>query len=363
MATTLPLGQFINLPSRDARTTLNQDFGEMGAISASTEKIGLIFHVPKSGTIVGVVFPFGSVTTNDPLVTVALQTVDTTSGSANNPTGTNYGGSLPGTAGSSPYGVADSTLAGSATAVAGDLVAVVIGFNSFNTGDAVVVACGTWTPSFMPCCNRFNGSSWVKKSVTPLMALKYSDGSQVTPILCGVTCRDTTVDIGSGSNPNEYGIKFTTPFETRIVGGRCVATYLSGTAQQAFTVFVYDAVGSVLTSVILNTNTSISDSMFCFTFPTAVVIAADTPYYISIRPISGSANLRLTKKTFLNSAAMIGDYGTGAKGVTRNGEAWTEDATIAYPIQLFLDQIPSGSVSVIEASRSGLQNPYPFRRV
>ncbi len=126
-------------------------------MDASGEKAAFIFKIPKSGTITEIGFRTGAVTTADTLK-AGLYTVDT----SNNPTATAYGGMVAGTqaspAANTWYAVALGT---NCTATAGDVVAVVIEFNSYVAGNLNISRTGwkQWNQRFttLPSASR---QSW-----------------------------------------------------------------------------------------------------------------------------------------------------------------------------------------------------------
>lgn len=248
-------------------------------IDATNEKMSFIFSIPKTGTVSKIGFLLGTVTTGDTLY-VGLKTLD----GSGNPTAVNYGGSTVGT-----QVVADGddnasftvSLGTSASVVKGDMVGVVIGFNSYVAGNIEIrsVSQSTFTATYVPYpTGAHYTTTWSRLNSTPIFWLEYDDGSYThLPGVAGINSLTTNVH-NSGSTPDEHALLFSLPINTRCIGFCCyVGTAASGAN---FDIILYDSDGSTVlaTKTILDIHTSsaVTANGIYGLFDTPVSLVADT---------------------------------------------------------------------------------------
>lgn len=191
-------------------------------LDASGEKAAYIFQVAKTGNIRSIRFKLGTVTTGDTLK-LGLYTV----GTDGKPTTTPYGGMVAGT-----VVVSDTddnlgktvTLGTDASAVRGDIVAVVIEFDAYVAGNLNLLwfRCGTSNTSVFPYGALYTAGAWVTNALNPALAIEYDDGSYalmpgVMPLTEGTSAY---VINNSAATYDAVGLLFTLPTRVRIAGIR-----------------------------------------------------------------------------------------------------------------------------------------------
>lgn len=304
------------------------------AMSASAHKVAFLFQIPKSGTVAKIGFRTATVTTSDTLK-VGLQTITT----GNVPSGTQYGGSTPGT----QAGLASNTgytvsLAGNASVTQGDRVAVVVEFNSYVAGNLNIACIQNDAVGIgYPLCKLFS-ASWALQNRAPIFWLEYDDGSYA-PIKGIFPFSDFVSQVYvNSSTPDEYGIKFKMPIKCRL---RSVRFAGGLNASGDVTVKVYDSDGStVMASLQLTTdNMTMSTRMLHLMFSSSPTILADTYYRVTV--VNNNAN-NLTVDLFTLMTAAVQDMLDGGQNLhltqrTDSG-AWTDTTTKRMPIELEFDQ-------------------------
>lgn len=322
-------------------------------IDASTEKFAMVFRIPKTGNIHKIGFLTGTVGTSDTLK-VGLQTL-----SGGDPTGTAYGGMTAGTQASlSSNTWYTVTLAGDASAMAGDEVAAVIEFNSFVAGSVnlqVINPSSAISRSF-PYIGHYTGS-WAKGPYAPVLYIEYDDGS--TDHIAGVFPYSALAEtaFNSGSTPDEYAIRFQVPFPSRYRG------YWGWIgANGNYDVVLYDSDGTTALSTIsvLAVNSTTAAARWIERkIATGVSLSANTTYRLAFKPTTGS-NITINIAT-ISTAAIFGQMegGTAFYRSTRtDAGAWTDTTTSRLLAGLFLDQFDdatggSGGGRLVSGSLAG----------
>jgi hypothetical protein len=311
------------------------------AMSASGHKCALVFRIPKTGNITTVGIRTGTVTASDAL-SVGLYTVDTGTG---NPTATAYGSMAAGVQSSVSsntfYPVA---LGASASATQGDVVAVVIAFNSYVSGNLYISGVGTNDTYSFPYADRYDGSSWTKSTSPIVTTVLYNDGT-VENIGPAAYASVTNTTFNSGSNPDEIAVKFKLPFPYRVKGFWAVAT--AAAAGGDFDVVLYDASGNQLASVSfdgdqMGTTGSGGNFVQAF-FNTPQVCQANQWYRLALKPTTTS-NVRRSNLSVYSAAYM--DALAGGQNFimsTRmDGGSWTDSTTDRPLMGLVIDQLAAG---------------------
>lgn len=327
----LQSGPFIDLPpnwgTNAGVSTLTMD--------GTTTKIGFVFQVSQSGTISKLYFSIGTITTNQTLK-VGLQTVD----SSGKPTGTAYGGSSTATLTPTAATINSVTLGTSATATAGDVVALVVEWDS-TTGSLVLNYFNVNSP--LPYRLSFTSGAWggIAQGI-PFCQIEYDDGTR-PPHGCVPAYQGTSDAFKSDSNPDERGIKFTLPFPARVIGAWLT---VSAPASANFDIVLYDSGGSVLTSCSIDVakyKNNLAQAYRVF-FGTRVSLVAGSAYYLIVKPTQATANVTLARWNFSTSSALRATFAPNAwQAVRTDAGAWTEDQTQLPSMGLVIDKLDDGA--------------------
>ncbi len=312
-------------------------------MDATGEQIAFIFKIPKSGTITTLSIRTGAVTVTDTLK-LGLYTVDT----SNNPTTTAYGSMTAGTqalpASNTWY---DVTLGGNCTATAGDVVALVIEFNSYVAGNLNIATLGGTSGSHANICgfpeSRQYTASWAAIPTRPLFALTYSGPSYGFIYGAYPVSAITETNFNSSSTPDERGLKFSLPFPARLSGFwfNCLVNNVLGAAD----IVLYDTDGTTVlqTCSVDFQKVNATPRMFYFQFATAQALSKDVYYRLVIKPTTTTSNAYYS---FTVSAAGLLDCFEGGQNfhlTTRtDAGAWTDTTTQRPYIGLILDQLDDG---------------------
>jgi hypothetical protein len=266
-------------------------------IDATGEKIAWIGRVwnkdRASKSIRKVGFRFGTVTkAGGSGLTVSLQNVDTANGPPFQPDGTQdqtvaIANGDAGFASNSWYQT--GALSADRSVSFGELIAVVVEYDGSGRLGADAVNFTNPAASISPALQGVSllTASWAAVAVLPSIILEFSDGTFGTvesalPTSTGLS----TVNVNSGSTPDEYAIEFQVPAAMKVDGGWFNATAAAGAD---FDITLYDAGGSSLASVSVDANTvrSTSVSTTIVTFA-EVTLAKNTTYRLAIKPTTAN---------------------------------------------------------------------------
>lgn len=305
-------------------------------IDAAGEKFACIFQVPKTGNITKIGFRTVAVTSSQTL-RVGLETL-----SSGNPSGTQYGGSAVGTqaapAANTYYEV---TLATPAAATRGDIVAIVIQFNS-TVGNLNIASAGTTGSHLMPYTSLFT-ASWSKSVNGGMHSVGYDDGTYGDCFLIPASAVTQTT-FNSSSTPDERALKFKLPFPASMSGVYARMGSASGGNPQWV---LYDSDGTTVLqtlSITQNTLQGTGNDFGKYRFAASVALKANTYYYLSLKPGS-TTNVSLYDMT-VQSAAMLGGHLGGADfhlATRTDAGAWTATTTIRPFIGLIFDSLDDGA--------------------
>jgi hypothetical protein len=244
----------------------------------------------------------------------------------------------------------------------GDLLAVVIEFDSFVAGNLNIATRNTVNPpgsSGGHYTDHFT-AAWAKNaSSLPRLALEYSDGSYwPIPYTCPAVGGIAAETFNSGSTPDERGLIFQVPFSCK-ASGIWALIDVDGDVD----VVLYDSDGtSVLESVSLDANVRIAGSsgVFHALWDTDVTLVKDTSYRLAVKPTSVT-----------NASMFVGEYTAAAVLDSLSGGsechytsrtdagAWTEGTTMRPLMGLILsaldDGVSTGSGGTGAISRSRLR--------
>jgi hypothetical protein len=187
------------------------------AMTGANFSTSYIFTIPKSGTIAYIGLRPGTSTSGH--VTVALQTVN----SSGQPSGTNYGSSAASASTALTTGTPlEIALTTPATAVEGDLVALVV---TYASGTTVQVGSDSRLIANFPFTWTYNGSAYTAVNPAMLCTLGYSTitatgASGYVPIDQGSPAIEsfTTTAYNSGTTTNHRALKITAPCDMTVEG-------------------------------------------------------------------------------------------------------------------------------------------------
>lgn len=312
-------------------------------IDAAAEKVAMVCRVPKSGTISKIYFRVNAVTTNDTLYGV----INTVLGTGF-PSTVGYGGMSTGTVVTSGAGVYSVTLVTGATAVLGDEISVIVGFNSYVAGNMTIstIQNETATRLAYPYVAHFT-ASWSKAiSATPAMWLEYSDGSYSfipTTLTPAATNPFLNTSYNRDSTPDEYAVVFTPTFNCRAAG---FAAELESSAGGDFSAVLYSGTVGLATATVDGDSFGQTGSAFWYTgvFPTAVNLTAGQTYRLGIKP-SQVANVILHRFVSYSTSSMDQSFGgaTVYESTRTDAGSWTDNTSARPFISVYLDQVDDGT--------------------
>lgn len=317
---------------------LGAAFSTTLVIDASGEKAGFIINVPKSGSITAIGFRTGAVTAGATL-SVALQTVDLATG---HPSGSNYGGSSPGS-----QVVTDTddntwfltSLATPATAVMGDLVAVVIEFSGAAGNLVVSSLVGISSNQAFTPTGRLYTTSWAASGILPIVGIQYADGSYDIPPATYPVSAIAQVGYNTGTIPDEVALGIKLPFPCRAKGAWILR---SSSGACNFTMKLYGPGNQVTASVDVDSDVFGTSRGGMILFPAPVVIPANTEHRLAALPTT-STSLYVSSLTF-PTAALAKQFANEFYLSTRTAAgAWTNTKTNLPQIGLIIDQIDDGA--------------------
>lgn len=321
-------------------------------LDAAGEKVGVVLQAPKSGDIEAIGFRVNTVTLWDDLK-AGVETVDLSTGF---PTGTAKGGCVPGTTSDSD---ADEwkwvTMGTDATVAMGDLIALVIEFDSYVDGDITISAQsqGFYDTSYpyTPYYVAFIGAAWGKGSRTPMFGIKYSGEDAIHVAGMEFVQDDDEKHLfNTGTNPNKRGNRFSIPAPMSVVG-----IWYGGELDFNANIVLYDSDGfSVLGTVNFDADVRLGSSFGIFFgyFTSTITLSKDTIYYLMCEPQEVST-IRLGYFSVLVAGDMnahpFGDscYQITIDGVVNSGNNLLADGTTT-PTQrtalgLLVDKLDDGA--------------------
>lgn len=306
-------------------------------MDASAEKVGYVFRVPKSGTLRTVAFRTGTVTAADTLL-VSFQDVSAANG---NPDGTpdEYRTIASGSVASDTWletGIisSDGTDTGTKrTVTAGDLLAIVIEFNSFVAGNLNIASGFASTSRYHLTGQNYVlhfTASWAKQAAQlPNFALKYDDGSYAyIPHSYAASNASSTAYASNNVTQDEIALKFRVPFACAIRGVWVGGLTLASSADAD--IVLYDSDGSTaLKTVSLDTDIKAAFPMpFYVPFSSNQTLVKDTDYRISVKP---TTTTDITLYWFEVAAAAVMDQISGGQNLhwshRVDAGSWTDVTT------------------------------------
>ncbi|MBI3983851.1 hypothetical protein HY346_00975 [Candidatus Microgenomates bacterium] len=322
-------------------------------IDASGEKAAFVLSIPKTGTLDKFEFRLNAVTQAPASgLRCAFQDVSLVNG---DPDGTDDQFRVVTTGLTANTWVApglitsDGTDTGVKRAVTkGDLVACVVSFESFATGDSLEVSnlaqTGVVQQSIggFPYPDQFT-TAWTKIAGRPVVALKYNDGTYelIEATSLPLSALNSTA-FNSGSTPDERGNILQFPFPVK-VSGFWVRVDLDGDAD----VVLYDSDGTTaLATSSLDTNvraSAVGHTLFRY-FSSDVSLSKDTTYRLVLKPTSVTS---VTLYDFDVNAAAIMDAVEGGQNwhhtQRTDAGAWSQTTTKRNMMGLLVTSADDGA--------------------
>lgn len=337
-------------------------------IDASGERVSFQFQCVEAGTIDTAEFRVVTAAINPlSVIRISLQDVSDTTG---NPDGTqDQFRDIPGTAFSAGAWItpglitSDGTDTGAKRTVAkGQWLAVVIEYQTFTALDSIGIS--TWASdgrlvNQLAFASTFTAGAWAKTLRQPILAVKRNDGTY-PPWNNSIYPWSSvgTSAFGSGSSPDEVGMKFSLPMDSVISGMGGIVYFTANTDAAIFT--LYDSDGStVLATKSINRSVRVTDTAFYLevVFDTEVLLLANTPYRVTVK--SSATSLLTVYHATVPTAGHLGAVEGGQSWYTTertdNG-AWTDVTTKRALLTLRLASVDT--VSLVGGDGGGV--PWPI---
>ncbi len=332
------------------------------AVDSDSKKLSACGHISISGapasakTISTVTFSPAAVTkSNGSTFKVSAQTMDTTAGPVVRPTGTILdSGTATVTISNANFPAAfawhtTGAMTTSATWSHGSTGCLVFEFESFVAGDSFNIG-GTVFPSVAYFPNfgqsaRYDGSTWGAVQYNLLAYVTFTDGS-IGTIGNPFPGWGSTINVNTGTSPDEVGLKFTPNFAFRITG--ICAQGLSFGITSDYELVLYEGTTAIATATFDSNNqyTTGSTGVNCGTF-TPYHVTAGTTYYAAVKPTTAnSVYVRFYTASSTDSWATT-DFGSGTSYSSRTDDGAWSDITARRPaIAIMYDAItPASSVN------------------
>lgn len=295
----------------------------------------MIFAAPKAGDIHKLHFALGTVTTGDTLIG-SLQNVSLTTGDAD---GTPDQSGTVVVADGDDNAWKSVTLGADRTVTKGELVAFVIGFNSFVAGNLNILVATQNLNGFTPP-DHFISSAWQNVVRSNILVVEYADGSfaPATAMIPGVPSQ--TVH-GSNTTPDEIGNIFRVPFACQVSG-----FVYHGRVNADADFILYDSDGSTALATIsqdADVRNSTAEVSAAKPFPSDISLLANTWYRLVCKPTT-TTTVRMSMITASDAAHLAQlRAGTEMYGTKRtDAGAWTEEPTVRYALAPVISAVETG---------------------
>lgn len=257
-------------------------FWKTFVLVAAGHKVAFIFRASKTGTIDKVGFLVRTVAVAQTLK-ASLETVNPATGQ---PTGTLIAAGASGTVAPTTNTFHEVTLTTPPSVTINDYIALVIEFDSTG-GNVQIAAWDTQTSTGdyaqLPYCSHFVGS-WSKQKFIPICSLKYNDATYPVNGMLPLK-NQNEIGLNTGSTPDEVGLKFELPAQTKIKG-----LWLFIYLREPLTLKLYDENDILLDSVTFDpdiTDDSAAGWNMWF-FNSSITLEKNKTYRITVLPTTGT---------------------------------------------------------------------------
>ena len=329
----------------------------MMTFDATADRLALITWMPRSGTLTGVEFRTGIVSTAGATFQIQIEGIDAATG---NPDGvakyTNANGTVVvGTADDNVWKAVAINGGTGVTTVKGDLIAIVLSVST-GTPNTVIIAgmpqgnAAGWVYGDMPYVVQDTAAAWARftGSVTWCVVLNF--GGTYYQVAGGAVGQSITANaIGNGA---ERGMRFTVPFTMRVSGFRARLHNIAATGD--FRARLYSGTTTVLAESINSTTdidgdvvlSATQDNYYDIMFSSSVTLSANTTYYVTIWQKTAAA-VAINEVT-VDVAGHMNALGGGSNWYLCNRAsggtgAWTETTTVRPDMYLWCDGFDDGA--------------------
>ncbi len=335
-------------------TLINQGANSPASSTTTLDAVGeylaLIFRAPRTGDISHLEYYVNAVAGASGSAVMDCR-VETVSAATGLPSGTLW---ATNTNGSQTLAFNDdakwfsTALTANASVTIGDVVALVVKVSSFTTVTNVQLSSYSRSAvtSAYGVADTGTGAAKLGVNIVPQFTVKYSDSPNYVPIYGVFPYKTiTTSAITNATGTRRIAAKFQIPAPVRAEG--CWA-HMIPAASNAFDIVLYAADGTtVLSNISIDTDqlsaNNTSAAVNFFTFDTFVDLAANTNYYLSFEPTTGTAITMydFTAEDNDRLEALCG--GKNFMLATHNGTSWTDSNTRTPAIGLIFDKIDDGA--------------------
>lgn len=297
-------------------------------MDADGEKVGVPLNIYHAGDITKIHFMTETVTEGD---TILLSLQDDSG--AGVPDGT------PDESGTQVIADVDDntwftvTLDSARTVARGDIVWVVLEYNSYVDGN-LNIRLLNGLPAFLGSHARLNtAAAWSANSggETGNFIIEYDTGIEYNPMMIPVTSCATTTSLTTATNPDEIGNYFSLPYPATIIGGRWNGRH-TGDAQ--IVLYADDGTQLATTNTLDEDLTYTADlTGFGGYFTSSYNLVANTNYRLVLKPTTGtSVRFWYCTANAAGDFAQINNGTTWYKTSRVDAGSFTEDTSIIYQI-------------------------------
>lgn len=264
----------------DFRSALIAGADQGLVIDAADEGVACIMQAAFTDSIASIRFRVRVHTTGATLE-VRLETV-----SGGSPSGSLLAVGASGTVTTTGIGDYTCTITTPPSVTRGDFFAVVIKQPAVSAGNCQINTMSVIGNVGMPRTLQYVSSWAFNRSVALAVEVNYTVNGAGTQLTAGVFTDDTALTINTGTTPDERGNVFTIPVTMQVFG--CVMR--SGQATGNLVLTLYDATGSVLTSLTVPSSSVDTSNTIVhqYRFPDLVTLTAGETYRLTYRSDSGS---------------------------------------------------------------------------
>lgn len=229
----------------------------------------------------------------------------------------------------------------------GEMLAVVLEFQSFAGADALNVQnLPTGTSSLGGNLGLVHfTASWTKISVMPNIILGFDDGTFGTlgPAGGSFPFASLTTDstFNTGSTPDEVALRFTVPFSCKVAGAWMAAAV--GAAGRDFSVVLYEGTSALATVAIDGDYASASTGTIFTVLFAEQTLSPGTVYYLAIKPGTASNNTAYSYTVNTADHFQAAPGGTEWQYASRtDAGAWSATATKRLIAGLLISSLDDG---------------------